>query len=173
MSLSAAAQRMAMGLEIGGGNRPWRRDFEQFDAIDHCAETGLVYTLGDARRLPYPDESFPYVYSGNLLEHFPLGETSSVLAEWARVLRTGGVLELVVPDVIGILYAYFLGQLSWEECSVRIRGTDYELNSHHAAFTLAEFPAVIAQVPTLRLKTCVACAEGCGIRAQAVRIKAR
>lgn len=170
MNTSAVEQRIAAGLEIGGGNRPWRRDFEQFDAVDHNAETGLHYTLGNARQLPYSDETFPYVYSSNLLEHFRIGETVRILTEWARVVRVGGTLEIIVPDALGILHSYFCGEISWDECTSRIRGTEDVLNQHHAAFTLVEFPAIIACVPTLRLAYCRACAEGCGINARAVRV---
>lgn len=158
-----------LGLEIGGGNRPFRRDFIQFDAEDYHEETGLVYTTGDARKLPYEDKTFPHVLAFNVLEHFPTDETIAVLTEWARVVETGGWLDLIVPDTVGILNQFFDGKILWKEAAVRIRGT-FGLNRHHAAFTLPEFPAVIAQVPILIMKHCQLSNEDCGIHVIAVRV---
>lgn len=166
---TAAEQRQLAGLEIGGGNRPFRRDFEQFDAEDWNKETGLIYTLGDARKLPYPDEHFPQIYAGNILEHFPANETFTVLSEWARVLQIGGLLEIIVPDVIGILDLYYAERLSWVDAEVRLRGTE-GLNRHRAGFTLLHFSSIVEQVPTLTMKLCEPCAEYAGIHALAIRV---
>jgi len=154
------------GLEIGGGPYARRLNCRQFDAIDWSKETGLSYDIGDARELPYEDESFEYVFVSNLLEHFSQDETILVLAEWTRVLVHGGVLELVVPDALEILRTHFRGVDSWPHCEERLRGTrDYPGNEHHNAFTLAEFPAVVASVPDLLLHRCESCHAGCGVYA--------
>lgn len=132
------------GLEIGGGPHPQRGDFEQFDAIDWQERTGLVYTLGDARALPYLSGAFDVVFASNILEHFPAGETIAVLHEWWRVVKPGGTLELVVPDSMGILRDYFTGVNSWEDCAERLRGSrDYPGNEHFACFTITEWQALI------------------------------
>lgn len=140
------------GLEIGGGPSPQHPEFEQFDAIDWHERTGLSYTLGDARKLPYEANAFDTVVANNLLEHFPPTETTKVLKEWVRVLRVHGQLRLVVPDSMGILRDHFSGTNTWEECEERLRGSrDYPGNEHFAAFTLYEFQAVIDRVPGLTL----------------------
>lgn len=160
------------GLEIGGGPHPQRHDFEQFDAIDWSKRTGLSYILGDARELPWPDGSFETVFASNLLEHFPPDETTAVLTEWGRVLRVGGVLELVVPDFMGILRDHFAGINTWTECEERLRGSrDYDGNEHLAAFTLLEFPSVIAQVKSLELLECESSHAGGGITAKATKVE--
>ena len=45
----------------------------------------------DLRRLPFPDHSFDYVVSLDVLSHVPLGEKQAVVSEIRRVLRPGGV----------------------------------------------------------------------------------
>lgn len=157
------------GLEIGGGQHPRRLKFVQFDMTDWSErnpELGLHYDLGDARRLPYPDEEFEHVFSSNLLEHFPATETTAVLTEWARVLKPDGLLELIVPDALGILRDYFSGRDQWPMCQERLLGSmDYDGNQHFTAFCRAEFPDVIATVPSLALCWVVASHSGGGLHA--------
>ena len=152
------------GLEIGGGPHARRLRCRQFDSIDWSERTGLSYDLGDARGLPYEDGSFEYVFASNLLEHFPPDETTAVLTEWARVLVPEGVMELVVPDTLEILRRYFRGEDPWPECQERLLGSeDYDGNRHYNAFTLSEFPEVVARVPALRLHRCEPCHGNCGV----------
>jgi SAM-dependent methyltransferase len=56
---------------------------------------GLPIVRGDARRLPFPDESFDLVMSTDTWEH--IDEDHQVAAEAARVLRPGGRLLVAVP----------------------------------------------------------------------------
>jgi demethylmenaquinone methyltransferase/2-methoxy-6-polyprenyl-1,4-benzoquinol methylase len=49
---------------------------------------------GDARRLPFEDESFDLVVNGYMLDLLPRDEIPRVLAEFRRVLRPGGRLVL-------------------------------------------------------------------------------
>ncbi len=51
---------------------------------------------GDARRLPFGDESFDVVITSEMLEH--VQDDVSALAEMARVLRPGGKLAVTVPS---------------------------------------------------------------------------
>ena len=56
---------------------------------------GLPIVRGDARRLPFPDQSFDLVMSTDMWEH--IDEDDQVAAEAARVLRPGGRLLVAVP----------------------------------------------------------------------------
>lgn len=160
-----------MRLEIGGGPHPLRPGYEQFDAIDWSARTGLSYTLGDARALPYRDGSVEEVFASNVLEHFPPGETTAVLTEWARVLIRGGLLRVVVPDSMGILRDHFARINSWADCEERLRGSrDYPGNEHLTCFTLAEFRPVLDAVPTLAVLSVESTHAGGGITATAQKI---
>lgn len=58
---------------------------------------------GDAMLLEgVPDEKYDFVYSSHALEH--MVSVSTALENWARVLKPGGCLYIVVPD-----YALFEG----------------------------------------------------------------
>jgi SAM-dependent methyltransferase len=58
--------------------------------------------------VPFPDESFDVVYHSHLLEHFPKKDARNFLRECNRILRPGGVIRVVVPDLEAIARSYLL-----------------------------------------------------------------
>jgi ubiquinone/menaquinone biosynthesis C-methylase UbiE len=63
--------------------------------------------IHDVRKpLPFQDNSFRAVYASHLLEHLYLEEAKRLLKECLRVLRPGGVLRMVVPDLRTIILEY-------------------------------------------------------------------
>jgi SAM-dependent methyltransferase len=58
-----------------------------------------IKTGTKASKLPYEDASVDEVYASHVLEHFPYERVPLVLAEWARVLRPGGIMRIGVPDM--------------------------------------------------------------------------
>lgn len=49
----------------------------------------------DSRNLPFEENSFDVVYNGYMLDLIPLADIPQILAEFKRVLRTGGRLVLL------------------------------------------------------------------------------
>jgi SAM-dependent methyltransferase len=61
----------------------------------------------DARRgLPFADASVDAVYHAHMLEHLDGDDARKFLIECHRILRPGGVVRVVVPDLEGIAQAY-------------------------------------------------------------------
>ncbi len=57
-------------------------------------------TIHDIRKpLPWADGTFVAVYASHVLEHMYLGQARRLLKECARVLKPGGVVRMVVPDL--------------------------------------------------------------------------
>jgi SAM-dependent methyltransferase len=56
--------------------------------------------------IPYGDGRFDAVYHSNVLEHFGRVQAETLLRECFRVLRVGGTLRIVVPDLEDIALAY-------------------------------------------------------------------
>ena len=53
------------------------------------------FKQGNARELPYPDETFDLVYNGYMFDLIPLDGFMPILQEMVRVLKPGGRLVLV------------------------------------------------------------------------------
>jgi predicted SAM-dependent methyltransferase len=92
-----------------------------------------------------PADCFAEIYACNVLEH--VFETHQTLTEWARILKPGGRLTVIVPDVRGILADYESGRNTWAECSERLcGGQTYYQDVHRAAFTLSEMRPIVEAV---------------------------
>ena len=103
-------------LELGAGNlahsKFLKHAFEIYlltdvrtieDAATQEIESGLIpqqpgiyKSMADARTLPYSENSIDRILSGCLLLH--LDEPVAVLEEWLRVLKSGGVIDTVIPN---------------------------------------------------------------------------
>ncbi len=67
------------------------------------AKGGVVETKAeDATRLTFADGTFDRVIAAHVLEHLPSPHT--VLREWWRVLKEGGVLSIVLPCDPGVAW---------------------------------------------------------------------
>ena len=68
------------------------------------------FTVADAARLPYGDESFDFAYAVNMVHHLTVLETrEQVLREVARVLKPGGVFILHEINVENPLFRFYMG----------------------------------------------------------------
>lgn len=64
------------------------------------AASGATVRIADLRKgIPFPDASFDVVYHSNFLEHLERPAAQRFLAECRRVLRPGGIMRVVVPDL--------------------------------------------------------------------------
>ncbi len=63
-----------------------------------CRARGVRYANAVAR-IPHADGSVDVIYSCHMIEHLDRHEARRFLAECRRVLRPGGVIRLVVPDL--------------------------------------------------------------------------
>ena len=89
-------------LEIG----PGRYRVPGFETLNVVAGLDVDYIADAADRLPIEDEAFDLVYASHVLEHIPWYQTKAALAEWVRVIKPGGRLEIWVPDGLKIARAF-------------------------------------------------------------------
>jgi len=56
--------------------------------------------------LPFKENSVSVIYGAHVLEHLYLADAQRLLGECKRVLRPGGVIRLVVPDLRSMVASY-------------------------------------------------------------------
>jgi predicted SAM-dependent methyltransferase len=83
-----------INLDIGSGGKS---QDSRFIGVDAFAEDADVKAL--MWDLPYEDESVDSIYSSHTLEHTSKYMVVPTLREWRRVLKPGGRIQLIVPDL--------------------------------------------------------------------------
>jgi len=68
--------------------------------------------------LPFPDNSVKGLYASHLLEHFSRTKAKFFVRECYRVLRSGGVIRLVVPDLRRYIEEYIQMKKEMSESSL-------------------------------------------------------
>jgi len=76
-----------------------KRFSEQWINIDFDSDSPAVQRVNLLTGFPFPDDTFDAVYSSHVLEHFDRAAGSFLLRESKRVLKPGGLLRIVVPDL--------------------------------------------------------------------------
>ncbi len=56
--------------------------------------------------IPFPDNSFEVVYHSQVLEHFTRTDGDKLIEECYRVLKPGGRIRVVLPDLEGLIREY-------------------------------------------------------------------
>lgn len=96
-----------MKLHLGCGMRNFGEDWDHIDYVDHPH-----IVSNDVTNLPYDDNSCDVVYASHLLEYFDRCEVLTVLNEWKRVLKKGGILRLAVPNFSVLAHLYTRQQIN-------------------------------------------------------------
>ena len=89
-------------LNLGCG----RRFHAAWENVDSVAADPAVRVLDLREKTPYPDNSFDVVYHSHLLEHFSKPFAPVFLRECFRLLKPGGTIRVVVPDLEAIVRGY-------------------------------------------------------------------
>jgi predicted SAM-dependent methyltransferase len=87
---------MGVMLNLGSGGVALE-GFTNVDALPDAPGVDVVADL--SARLPFADGEADLIYAAHVLEHFPTDVVPNLLADWRRVLRSGGLLLVGVPDL--------------------------------------------------------------------------
>lgn len=90
---SVAQEQGSLRLSIGCG----RTLLPGWIGLDRRGGAG-VYRCDLRRSLPFADRSVDVILIEHVLEHFPLDDLPTMLADYHRVLRPGGVIRVVSPE---------------------------------------------------------------------------
>ena len=97
-------------------------------------QPGIYKSMADARTLAYSKNSVDRILTGCLLLH--LDEPVAVLEEWLRVLKSGGVIDTVIPNDQSLLVWLYRSLYSRRK-SRRLGFRDFDLVNafeHHSYY---------------------------------------
>lgn len=124
---------LGVGVDIASRGDPVVPSAINFELPDELAERygskemcGPIQLRGDALHLPFDSNSLDYVHCSHLLEDYK--DWIPPLMEWVRVLKPGGYLVLLIPEVHLWNEAIAKGQPP--NCSHRHEGQVGELTSY-------------------------------------------
>jgi SAM-dependent methyltransferase len=95
--------------------------------------------------IPLPDSSADFVFSSHMLHHLYRDQAARMLAETMRVLKPGGIMRLVVPDLEYIMALYQRG-------------------NREQALSYFFYPSLRSDLFTRRYRTTLPCSRPCSPR---------
>lgn len=105
--------------------------------IDGYMLKGVDYVMDLKCRLPLADYSTCFIFTEHVLEHFGYADGLFILSEFYRILKIGGVVRIIVPDLDKYCAAYMKNDCDWfhvikheSECKVFVLN-DIFLNHCH------------------------------------------
>ncbi|MDX1993566.1 MAG: methyltransferase domain-containing protein [bacterium] len=89
-------------LNVGAGSH-FHPDWTNIDLVSTAPE---VIAHNILKGLPYAASTFDAVYHSHVLEHLNRADGKRMIAECFRVLKPGGVIRVVVPDLAYVCHRY-------------------------------------------------------------------
>lgn len=85
-------------LHLGASNR----------VLPHWLNTDISPTenvsyLDATRPFPFLDATFDFIYTEHMIEHLPYADAQFMISECQRVMKPGGVLRIITPDLNTLL----------------------------------------------------------------------
>ena len=89
-------------LNVGCG----KKFHNEWANLDMFSNSHHVKSYNLLKGIPFPNDQFDVVYHSQVLEHFSKDKAPSFLRECLRVLKPGGIMRIVVPDLENIVNEY-------------------------------------------------------------------
>ncbi len=118
-----------------GGISPYMLDEGTVVSFDIREDVHPDVICDIGKTIPVPDETFDIVFSSHTLEHFSWRSVDKVIKEWQRILKVGGELRLVVPNMRHIAQRLLDDTIVPTDMWVGWGEQDYAKNFHAIGFT--------------------------------------
>lgn len=127
----------------------------------------------DVRQIPEPTEKYDIVFSSHTLEHFSHNGISRVLNEWLRILKVGGELRLIVPNLEWACHNIINheGEIDYNSVNILYGGQDYPKNFHACGFTQKTLKRLLESTGCLKKLVIVLDKDKYNIIASAIKYK--
>lgn len=100
-----------MKINMGCGWRNFGKDWIHIDGGDYNhLDYNSITNLSQ-----FNDNSIDLIYASHLIEYFDREEIKSILQEWKRVLKKGGILRVAVPNFEILSKLYFEKKVKLEQ----------------------------------------------------------
>ncbi|MBI4947283.1 MAG: methyltransferase domain-containing protein [Bacteroidetes bacterium] len=91
-------------LNIGCGSRFCSESL--WTNIDFFSANERVIACNLLKGIPFPSQTFDVVYHSHILEHFTKNDAEKLIKECYRVLKPGGIIRVVLPNLENICRVY-------------------------------------------------------------------
>ena len=120
-----------MFLHLGAGTRK----LPGYTSVDIRPEVEPDIVADIETMEGFKNASAEIIYAAHVLEHIPRTHVITVLEEWRRVLKPGGILRLSVPDFMVLAELYLYEGVSMWRITGPLHGRqDYVANTHFVSF---------------------------------------
>lgn len=114
--------------------------------LDHRALDGID-VVADVLDMPFEEESLDEIFSSHVVEHFVQNDLKKILVYWFGLLRKGGRLRIITPNIEDMAKRYAIGEVAWQEFrSVALGGQDYASDYHFNHFSIKSMEELIHTV---------------------------
>lgn len=110
---SSDKELLMISIELGSGTKFKRGRIHvdlNPDFQKEAERRGFKFVLCDVKRLSFEDNYADHIAASHILEHFDIHEVAGVLKEWYRVLKVGGTMKIVVPNMEAVMKSYLKGE---------------------------------------------------------------
>lgn len=119
-------------INVGCG-RDIKKDYINIDN----RELDNVDVVADVMSLPFESSSIDEIFASHLIEHFTERQLLDIVNYWYSLLKEGGKLILIAPNIEVMVRDYANGKISWENLRrIFLGGQDYIGDFHFNAFSV-------------------------------------
>lgn len=130
-------------LNLGGG----QTNYIGYINLD-VVPTAFAHVQAVGQKLPFENRAFDEVLCVDVIEHLDRDDAEDMLSEILRVLRDGGHLVLVTPDLDDIVRSYRSGFATQEQVLQHLLG---DKRDHRYIYTAAQLSHIL-QLAGLRIE---------------------
>lgn len=143
-SVMKKGEKKVVDLGCGQLKDSYKTDEGEVLRVDWREDVNPDYRC-DLRKLPFADNYFDIVFSSHTLEHFCPSEVGEVLDEWIRIMKKGGELRLILPNLEWAAQQIVNKEIDNNVWNVLYGAQTYEENFHKSGFTKETLELLLAQ----------------------------